>query len=88
MYRTLLRVRLRKDRNKIKKRINYERKNLFAKHPDLLSDQTDHVQSVLEKKYGYKPPLPYNELIRRPLSNEFRRRSKSSKTKFEDDLYY
>jgi hypothetical protein len=86
MYRTLLRVRLRKDRNKIKKRINYEKKRLFAKHSDLLTDQTDFVQSVLEKKYDYKPPMPYHELIRRPLPNEQPRRTKS-KSKFEDDLY-
>ena len=68
-YRTLLRVKLRQERRKIVRGINYEKKMLLNKYPDLAEDK-DYLQSVLEKKRGYRPPMPYHELIRKPLPNE------------------
>lgn len=68
-YRTLLRVKLRQERRKIVRGINYEKKMLLKKYPDLIGD-TDYLQKVLEKKRGYRPPIPYHELIRQPLPNE------------------
>ena len=65
----MLRVKLRQERRKTVNQINYEKKMLTKKFPDLTQD-SKFVQGVLEKKRGYKPPLPYHELVRQPLPNE------------------
>lgn len=70
------------------RRINYEKKNLLAKFPEL-EEQSEFVQSSLEKKYDYKPALPYHQLIRRPLPNELPKKMTermNSKHNSNDDM--
>lgn len=63
----------------------------MSKHPELESDK-EFLREHYEKKYGYKPPMPYHELIRRPAPNELpkdlreRMRSKSSSQFKNDDF--
>ncbi len=68
-YRSNYRVLLRKERKKIVKRVSYAKKRLLKKFPELGEDPK-FVENYLQKKYGYKPPLPYHELVRRPRPDQ------------------
>lgn len=67
-YRTMHRVNLRKERKKVVKTINYETKQILKKFNNLEGDAEyqSHLKQFLVKKYGYKPPQPYHQLVRRP----------------------
>lgn len=65
----MLRVRLRKDRNKIIRQVEYATKKILTKFPEY-KQNSRIIRSFYEKKYGYKKPMPYHELIRRPSPTE------------------
>ncbi len=68
---------MRKERNKIRKRVNYATKQVLRKHPEY-AENTDFVKQHFEKLYGYKPPKPYHELIRKPKPDELPKNLKES----------
>ena len=83
MFRKLCRV----ERRKKLRRVNYATKKLLNENPEL-REQTEHLKSYFEKKYEYKPPLPYHELIRRPKRDELPKRiveRMQQKREFYDD---
>lgn len=61
----MYRVMLRQKRRKIVRRVNYAKNQILKKNPELNIDP-DFVKSTFEKRYGYRDPKPYHELIRRP----------------------
>ena len=70
------RVNLKKERKKITRTINYETKQILNKFNNLENDAEykSYLKQFLEKKYGYKPPQPYHELVRRPRSTDLPKR--------------
>ncbi len=60
---------MRKERNKIRKRVNFATKTVLRKHPEYAKD-VKFVKQHFKKQYGYKPPKPYHELIRKPQPDE------------------
>ncbi len=87
------RVRLRKERNKLAKKVTYLSNTVLREHPELKSDP-EYVREYFEKKVGYNPPLKYHELIRKPRPDELPRRIRqrlgsdsSSKKQFYDEEF-
>ena len=64
-------------------------RRVIKKNPEYENDK-EYLQEYFEKKYGYKPPRPYHELIRKPAPNELpknlQERSKAER-KFYDDEF-
>jgi hypothetical protein len=56
------------------------------KFPELYENNEEFIQRYFENKYGYKPPMPYHELIRRPASNELPERIKARMSKKEESM--
>ncbi|RMZ98220.1 39S ribosomal mitochondrial [Brachionus plicatilis] len=68
-YSSLNRVRLRKERRKLVKKVDYSIHKVTEKHPEY-AENKEYLREYFEKKYGYKPPRPYHELVRKPAPNE------------------
>jgi hypothetical protein len=60
---------LRRERNKLKRRVEYAKKVILTKFPEMKENE-NFIQKHFEQKYGFKPPMPYSELIRRPRPDE------------------
>lgn len=61
----------------------------MAKHPEYAEDK-EYLREYFEKKYGYKPPRPYHELIRKPAPNELPKNIQErlqSKNQFYDEEF-
>merc|ERR1712062_96289 len=88
-YRTLYRKKLRKDRNKLRRRVSYAVRESLRKNPEL-SNQVSYVREYFEKKYDYRPPMSFDELIKQPstnqLSKKFEEQINSKKKFYDDDL--
>ena len=82
MYRTYLR----QERKKLKRRVNWSIKQLVKEEPEL-REQNDHLRMYYEKKYGYKPPTPYSELIRKPRRDEMPKRIAERMNKNKNEYY-
>ncbi len=64
--------------------VNYATRQLSREHPDM---DKEFVQKHYEQKYGYKRPLSYEELIRRPKPSDVPVHiSERSRFKNDDDL--
>ena len=46
------------------------------------------MRTYFEKKYGYKPPMPYNELIARPRRNEMPKKMVERLNNKNKSVYY
>lgn len=65
-YRTCYRVFLRKERGKILDRVRYAKKQIRRNHPEYYKENQELVEQHYKKEYGYKPPKPYHEMLRKP----------------------
>jgi hypothetical protein len=87
----LFRKYLRKERNKLKRRVHWSVQQLLKDEPEL-EENTEFMRTYFEKKYGYKPPKPYSELIARPRRDTMpkkmvERLNSKNKTVFYDDEF-
>ena len=65
----------------------YAKQYILKNHPEL-EENSELIEKHFEKKYGFKPPLSYNELIRRPKPDELPNRiSERMSKKKEIDFY-
>jgi hypothetical protein len=74
------------------KRINWERKQILNKFEEARGDPeyVKHLEEHLVKKYGYKPPKPYHEMMRKPAPNDLPKaiaqRLNNNNTRVDDEL--
>lgn len=90
-YRSLNRVRLRQERNKLRRKVKHHSKLILSKHPEF-EENAEHLKEYFDNKFGYKPPQPYSELMYKPKPSDLPRKLKermegSSKRKFYDEEF-
>jgi large subunit ribosomal protein L47 len=90
-YNSINRVKLRQDRNKKRRSVEYSIGKSIEQMPEL-KDQTEFLRSYYEKKHDYKPPQPYHELIRKPSPSQLpskmgERMNKNPSNKFYDEEF-
>ncbi len=78
---------LRKERNKLKRRVSWSVKQLVKDEPELEAN-SEFMRAYFEKKYGYKPPKPYQELIARPRRDNMPKRIAERMTSKNKSVYY
>jgi hypothetical protein len=65
---------------------------VLSKHPEWQAE-SEYVKEYFEKKVGYKPPIAYNQLIRKPRPDELPKRireridSNSAPKRFYDEEF-
>jgi hypothetical protein len=65
--------------------------HVLRKHPEYEQD-SDYVREYFEKKFGYKPPLSYSELVKRPRPDDLPKhlkekyQSNNGKKNYDEDI--
>lgn len=83
----MYRVRMGAERTKLRKEVNRRTESIFKKFPQSRENKL-FVEEYVKKKLGYQRPIPYHDLIRKPLPNEVKKEFKEKLENGQKEEYY